>query len=507
MRKLLFALLCLTPIFVLSQKLKVNEYDKFIKQRRVEVEPMSILTNDKSKLSLGFLATGSSLFTSLNGVGWGATTIDKDNEVIFLFSNDSTVTIRSTGLQSYQLSTSGSIYKHQYNITVPDIEALSRYELVGLRKYGFNKDYTDLEVSKQNADKIKKLSALFLNELKKAKVIQTVKFININDINQHIGDSVQFYGRVFTARYYDSSENKPTVLDLNKNYGDKRVNIVIWGDERKNFAVDPEQLYINRDVCISGLVQLNNNIPQIILHDKSQIKVTSPIELKDAKYFIDDSVTLNGSVFSTEYNSNSQSAPTILYLGAGYPDQLCTALIEKKDRKNFIDDPEVLYNKKNLNIKGKITLYYNKPQIVISSKDQINILEDGDTNLAKSENDSAGSNIVFAKEIINSDPQFPGGNSAWIAFLKANLKSPVALSSGQTEIVVARFSVSSSGDISNIEIIKSAGKSFDNTVIKVIKKMPKWTPQIVNGKPINSVVSQRFCFNAIEEGTEDIKAF
>src|SRR5690242_17206026 len=131
--KLLFALVWMVPFFSYAQKLKVNEYDKFIKQRRIEVEPMPIFANDKANLSLSYLATGTSLFTSLNGLGWGATTVDADNEVIFLFSNDSTVTIKSTSLQTSQVTSDGIAYKHLYKMTVPDIENLSRYQIVGLR--------------------------------------------------------------------------------------------------------------------------------------------------------------------------------------------------------------------------------------------------------------------------------------------------------------------------------------------------------------------------------------
>lgn len=498
--KLFFAIVCMIPFLTNAQKLKIDEYDKFIKQRRIEVEPMTVFANDKANLSLSFMATGSNLFTSLNSLGWGASTVDADNEVIFLFSNDSTVTIKSTSLQTSQVTTEGFSYKHLYKMTVPDIETLSRYDLVALRKYGFNKDYTDLQVSKPTADKIKRLSSLFLDELKKVKIVQTLQLINIKDIGQHIGDSVQFFGKVFSARFFDSSDNKPTVLDINQNYGDKLANIIIWGNERNNFNKEPEKLYIDRDVCISGVVQLNNNIPQIILHNKSQIKVTSPIELKDVNYFIDDSVTVNGSVFNTEYISNAQSAPTFLYLGAAYPDQLCTIYIENKDRKTFGGQPEIVFNNKKISVKGKVTLYNNKPQIAITNKDQIKILGEKEAGLTKL-------NAVPGKEIIIKNAQFPGGNEAWLSFLKANLKSPVSLNMGQTEIVVARFTVSSKGEISNIEIIKSAGKTFDNVVIKLIKKMPNWTPQLQNGKPTESIISQRFCFNGIEEGTENIKAF
>lgn len=503
--KLLFMLLWMAPSFGYSQKLKVNEYDKFIKQRRVEVEPLPVLATIKANISLGFLATGTTLFTSLNGFGWGASTIDAGNEIIFLFSNDSTVIVKSTSLQTYEATASGNNYKHIYYLTAPALEALSRYQLVGIRKYGFN-NYNDLQVSKSNADKIKKLSALFMDELKKAKIIQTLKLINVKDITQHIGDSVQFTSRVFAARHYESSEKKPTVLDINNSYGQTKVNVVIWDDERKNFSKEPEQLYNNRDVCISGVVQLYNNIPQIVIHDKSQIKVTSPIHLNEVAYFIGDTMTVSGKVFSAKYFSTSQSAPTLFNLGAAYPDQLCTVVIENKDRKNFIANPEAFYNDKDITVTGKITLYNHKPQIVITDKEQIKVKDEDEIKFTKSESNAAKSDVVLVKETKETTAQFPGGSEAWLSFLKVNLKCPV-LVEGEEKAVMARFLVSPRGDISNIEIVKSAGKLFDNEVVRVLKKMPLWNAQTLNGKPIGSVITQKFTFKATEDGQESIKIF
>ncbi len=161
--KLLFGILFLLPIAALPQKTRVNEYDKFIRQRRIEIEPLTILSSEKSNVSLTFNSIGPGLYLLLSGSGWGASTIDAGQEVIFLFSNDSTVTGRSTGLQTYEIANSKNSYKHKYIIGLPELEAFTKYELVGIRKYSFN-DYSDLKVPKDCAPKIRKLSALFIEE-------------------------------------------------------------------------------------------------------------------------------------------------------------------------------------------------------------------------------------------------------------------------------------------------------------------------------------------------------
>ena len=46
------------------------------------------------------------------------------------------------------------------------------------------------------------------------------------------------------------------------------------------------------------------------------------------------------------------------------------------------------------------------------------------------------------------------------------------------------FQVSVDGLLPDFEIMQSAGKAFDNEVIRVLKKMPKWKPAIQNGQAV-----------------------
>src|SRR6476661_331598 len=86
-------LLFLFPLSLFSQEVKTNEYDRFLKKQRIEMQALPVTgLPAKTKLSLSLSALGSSLFLNLNGSGWGASTIDAGNELILLFSNDSTVT-------------------------------------------------------------------------------------------------------------------------------------------------------------------------------------------------------------------------------------------------------------------------------------------------------------------------------------------------------------------------------------------------------------------------------
>jgi protein TonB len=96
-------------------------------------------------------------------------------------------------------------------------------------------------------------------------------------------------------------------------------------------------------------------------------------------------------------------------------------------------------------------------------------------------------------------PEFPGGTEAWLAFLQRFLQSPEELEAGRRIEVQVRFWVGIDGSVSNPEVIKSGGKSFDMEVLRVLKKMPPWEPAIQNGVHIAVAYTQPVIFIGAEE--------
>jgi protein TonB len=104
------------------------------------------------------------------------------------------------------------------------------------------------------------------------------------------------------------------------------------------------------------------------------------------------------------------------------------------------------------------------------------------------------------KELIpDKQPQFPGGVQAWAAFLGRHLVAPEPLESGEKRTVMIRFYVAEDGGITNFQVVQSAGTAFDNEVIRVLRKMPKWTPAIQGGRPIPVSFTQPVTFVGVEE--------
>jgi hypothetical protein len=98
--------------------------------------------------------------------------------------------------------------------------------------------------------------------------------IKLEDVANHIGDSVIVCGKVADAAFVETMENGPTFLNLGAPYPDQLLNLIIWEDQRGQYDPAPEKLYVNKNVCATGKIEIINNIPQIVIYNKRQLKIT-----------------------------------------------------------------------------------------------------------------------------------------------------------------------------------------------------------------------------------------
>ena len=102
-------------------------------------------------------------------------------------------------------------------------------------------------------------------------------------------------------------------------------------------------------------------------------------------------------------------------------------------------------------------------------------------------------------EPVERVPEFPGGMKAWTNFLSNNLETPSQLESGEKKTVMIRFKVATDGSVTGFEVVLSAGSVYDNEVIRVLKKMPKWKPAIQNGHIVATSFTQPVTFVGVEQ--------
>ena len=100
---------------------------------------------------------------------------------------------------------------------------------------------------------------------------------------------------------------------------------------------------------------------------------------------------------------------------------------------------------------------------------------------------------------VEIESQYPGGLSAWAAFLNRNLIYPESAVDKEIQgIVWIQFVVDELGNVSNVTAI-SGPEELRATAVGVIKKSGKWTPGIQNGQKVKSYKKQPIVFK-LENG-------
>ncbi len=97
--------------------------------------------------------------------------------------------------------------------------------------------------------------------------------IQWNEAKDHIGDRLTVCGPVVDSYWSSGSSGKPTFLNIGKPYPDpQRFTVVIWDDYRANFPQPPEEYYLGKTICVTGLIEEYNGSPQIEAQQLSQIQ-------------------------------------------------------------------------------------------------------------------------------------------------------------------------------------------------------------------------------------------
>ena len=135
----------------------------------------------------------------------------------------------------------------------------------------------------------------------------------------------------------------------------------------------------------------------------------------------------------------------------------------------------------------------NKVQIVQAP------VEDKGTQVVEVPKKDDDENKVFNK--VEVEASFPGGESAWRRYLQNNLDANTPIDNGAPEgtySVIVRFIVSRDGSISDVVAETKHGYGMEAEAVKIIKKGPKWTPALQNGRNVNAYRRQPITFVVAE---------
>lgn len=81
-------------------------------------------------------------------------------------------------------------------------------------------------------------------------------------------------------------------------------------------------------------------------------------------------------------------------------------------------------------------------------------------------------------------PSFPGGEAEMHRFIREHYKyPPTSYDEGEQGKIIVKFIISKTGDIKDIQAVKGSVRC--DSLISVIKRMPRWNPGKHNGQAVD----------------------
>lgn len=112
------------------------------------------------------------------------------------------------------------------------------------------------------------------------------------------------------------------------------------------------------------------------------------------------------------------------------------------------------------------------------------------------------SSVEKVYERVEIEASFPGGDAIWRRYLERTLDASIPAKNSApdgTYTVVVQFIVDKSGNISDVRALTNHGYGMEAEVVRVIKKGPKWSPAIQDGRQVKAYRKQPVTFMVISE--------
>jgi len=109
-------------------------------------------------------------------------------------------------------------------------------------------------------------------------------------------------------------------------------------------------------------------------------------------------------------------------------------------------------------------------------------------------------------QVVEYEPEFPGGMGALHAFLKENIRYPEAARKNRIEgKVYVTFIVEKDGSITNAKLLRDIGGGCGAEAVRAVKTMPRWIPAKQRGETVRCQFNLPVTFTLTEEEREQAK--
>ncbi|MBD5279912.1 MAG: energy transducer TonB [Bacteroides sp.] len=93
--------------------------------------------------------------------------------------------------------------------------------------------------------------------------------------------------------------------------------------------------------------------------------------------------------------------------------------------------------------------------------------------------------IVYEFDYVDEKPEFPGGGSTLIKYINQNRRYPAeAYARGIEGRVTCSFVVNPDGSVSHVTVLKGVEPSLNREAVRILSKMPGWTPGRIDGQTV-----------------------
>jgi protein TonB len=100
------------------------------------------------------------------------------------------------------------------------------------------------------------------------------------------------------------------------------------------------------------------------------------------------------------------------------------------------------------------------------------------------EEEDVTKSVVY--DVVGKSPEYPGGAGEMAVFIQDNFDYPeMAREMGEQGTIWVEFVVYSDGKIKDVKVVKGVSTSLDREAMRVVKRMPPWTPGEQAGKAVN----------------------
>jgi len=315
--------------------------------------------------------------------------------------------------------------------TTPDEASVWMDEMRSNHDYDFMKPWHYINVEKGaaytpgNEENVVNQITIAINELKHKKTICAEQaktdvmelFHLIGDLHQplHVGYGADHGGNSVQVNFLSKPTNlhwvwddeiiqqqKISLADVEDLYKTmstaeiektKTIDVVAWMKESQtllsevyqfqNNTIDEAYCERNKVIIEKRLLEAGlrlGAVLELLFGDTAQaqpmVQAAAPtvnITPEEATQHIGQQVTVCGKVFGGKFLDKSNGTPTLLNIGAAYPDSPFTVVIFGSDRAQFSYKPEEYLDGKTICVKGKVKEYKGKAEIVVSNPDQIRI--------------------------------------------------------------------------------------------------------------------------------------